>query len=202
MTNFEWAYVEHQRRGQKPTDDWQTPPHILTALGRFDLDPCASTAQQHKTADTMWTVMDGGFIRKWKGRVWLNPPYGRQTREWVRRLADHGNGIALVFARVDTPLFQDEIFVRATGLMFLRQRIFFIQRDGARAKSSGGAPSVLVAYGEHNLEALRLSRLKGSLVNLQIEAAFTRYGRNRKEPKLQNFHVNPSGGNLLGIKSV
>lgn len=177
MTNFDWAYVEHQRRGQKPTDDWQTPPHILRALGRFDLDPCASTDQHHRTAQTMWTIHDAGFMQKWFGRVWLNPPYGNKTKEWLHRLGDHGNGIALVFARVDTALFQDEIFVRATGLLFLRKRLFFIQRDGSRAKSSGGAPSVLVAYGRSNMEALRLSGLKGSLVDLQIPEVITRYAR-------------------------
>lgn len=175
MTNFDWAYVEHQRRGKKTTDDWQTPPHILKALGKFDLDPCASTAQHYQTADTMWNVLDAGFMKPWSGRVWLNPPYGDKTLEWVHRLSDHGNGIALVFARVDTPLFQDEIFVRATGLLFLRRRLFFIQRDGSRAKSSGGAPSVLVAYGESNMMALRLSGLKGSLVDLKIPEVITRY---------------------------
>jgi len=179
MTAFESAFVEHTRRGQKPSDDWQTPPHILKPLGQFDLDPCASTHQHHPTAQTMWNIFDGGFLRQWFGRVWLNPPYGTKTREWVQRLAEHGNGIALVFARVDTPLFQDEIFVRAAGLLFLRKRIFFIQRDGRRAKSSGGAPSVLVAYGEHNLELLRVSGLKGSLVDLRIPMAVTRYARPR-----------------------
>jgi hypothetical protein len=181
MTNgFEAAYVEHVRRGQKSSDDWQTPPHILKNLGRFDLDPCASTNQHHQTAGTMWNVFDGGFMKKWFGRVWLNPPYGTKTTEWVRRLGDHGDGIALVFARVDTSLFQDEIFVRATGCLFLRKRIFFIQRDGTRAKSSGGAPSVLVAYGDHNLEILRLCGLKGSLVDLRVDGAMTRYAKPRR----------------------
>lgn len=177
MTHFDWAYVEHQRRGGKSTDDWQTPPHILKALGPFHLDPCASTEQHYRTATTMWTVNDGGFLKPWEGRVWLNPPYGKHTRDWVRRLGDHGNGIALVFARVDTPLFQDEIFVRAHGCLFLRSRLYFIQRDGTRAKSSGGAPSVLVAYGEWNMEMLRLCGLKGSLIDIQAPAAVTRYAQ-------------------------
>jgi len=182
VSGFDDAFKEHQRRGQRPSDDWQTPPHIISALGHFDLDPCASTAQHHQTADVMWTIEDGGFIRKWprEKRIWLNPPYGSKTIEWVRRLGDHGNGIALVFARVDTALFQDEIFVRATGLMFLRNRIFFIQRDGTPAKDNGGAPSVLVAYGNTNLQMLRLSGLKGSMVDLRLEGALTRYARPRR----------------------
>lgn len=177
VRGFDAAFVEHQRRGQKPSDDWQTPPEILAPLGHFDLDPCASTQQHQQTADVMWNVNDGGFIRRWSGRVWLNPPYGSKTREWIHRLGDHGNGIALVFARVDTPLFQDEIFVRSSGPLFLRKRIFFIQRDGQRAKSSGGAPSVLVAYGEHNLEVLKRSGLKGWLVDLRVGGAMTRNAR-------------------------
>ncbi len=177
---FDEAFADHQKPGSKPSDDWQTPPEIVKALGAFDLDPCASTVQVHRTAATMWNVDDGGFIRNWAGRVWLNPPYGRKTLDWVRRLGDHGNGIALVFARVDTPLFQDEIFVRASGVLFLRKRIFFIQRDGTRAKSSGGAPSVLVAYGAANMLALQRSGLKGSIVNLKLEGAMTRYARRQE----------------------
>lgn len=190
VAGFEDAYVEHMRRGQQPSDDWQTPPSIMKALGRFDLDPCASTAQHHRTAETMWTVHDGGFLRKWFGRCWVNPPYGKHTVGWVRRLGDHGDGIALVFARVDTPLFQDEIFVRASGCLFLRSRIYFIKRDGTRAESSSGAPSVLVAYGSRNMEALRMCGLRGSLLSLDGYAgAMTRFQEPERERSGPNEKV-------------
>lgn len=45
--------------------------------------------------------------------------------QFVEKLAEHGNGIALLFNRCDSNKFQDIIFKKATGMMFLRNRIKF-----------------------------------------------------------------------------
>jgi len=93
------------------TPEWYTPTHIVAAvvavLGAIDLDPCADPgrgipAAAHYTAD------DDGLSQGWRGRIYMNPPYGRDIVAWVDKLADeyaHGNvseAIALVPARVDT----------------------------------------------------------------------------------------------------
>ena len=53
------------------------------------------------------------------GRIWLNPPYSRPLIEqFVKRLAEHGNGIALLFNRCDSKMFQDVIFKKATAMKF------------------------------------------------------------------------------------
>lgn len=148
------------------SDDWQTPPEIVAALGEFDLDPSASLHQIHRTAKTMWTVNDQGFLREWFGRVWLNPPYGNYTAHWVRRLADHGNGITLIYARADTDWFHRLVFARASGLFFIRGRLSFIRPDGTRPIHNAGGPSVLCAYGEVNADALERCGLKGKFVRL------------------------------------
>ena len=59
-------------------DEWLTPPHILSALGKFDLDPCASVARPWGTAAVHYTREDNGLTKPWLGRVWCNPPYGRE----------------------------------------------------------------------------------------------------------------------------
>jgi hypothetical protein len=92
------------KAAQFATDDWVTPPEIIEALGTFDLDPCGCAAgQPTKTAKEIWT--DGaGMLRCWpeEKRVWLNPPYHRdQIGPLMARLADHGLGTALVFARAE-----------------------------------------------------------------------------------------------------
>lgn len=127
--------------------EWYTPPEIFEGLGlAFDLDPAAPVdgvpwvpAAQH------FSIADEGLSQPWGGRVWLNPPYGREVGRWLERLADHGDGLALVFARTDTAWFY-QAFAAATAVCFIRGRLRFISQDGSRA-SSAGAPSVLLAYG-------------------------------------------------------
>jgi ParB family chromosome partitioning protein len=67
------------------TNDWLTPPHILKALGKFDLDPCASLHQKSRTAARRFTIKDDGLRQVWAGRVWCNPPYGEQTVKWLEK---------------------------------------------------------------------------------------------------------------------
>ena len=58
----------------------------------------------------------------------LNPPYSKPLMwQFVEKLAEHGNGIALLFNRCDSNKFQDIIFKKATGMMFLRNRIKFFR---------------------------------------------------------------------------
>jgi hypothetical protein len=131
-------------------DEWLTPPWLLKPLGKFDLDPCAPVVRPWDTASKHYTAEDNGLLFDWEGRVWLNPPYGRMTEVWLSRLASHGNGIALVFARTETRMFHRYVWPMADGILFLRGRLHFHHVDGTKAKMNGGAPSVLIAYGGLN----------------------------------------------------
>jgi hypothetical protein len=152
-------------RSVAKTHDWLTPPAILAALGTFDLDPCASEFQPWSTAAQMFTIHDNGIAREWTGRVWCNPPYGPFAAQWLARMANHGNGIALAFARTDTDSFQKSVFGSADALLFLRGRISFLM-PGGRSAGRAAAPSVLIAYGEKNQEVLRTCGLAGAFVSL------------------------------------
>ena len=100
------------------------------------------------------------------GRIWLNPPYSKPLIwQFVEKLAEHGNGIALLFNRCDSNKFQDIIFTKATGMMFLRNRIKFFRPDGTRGDSPG-CGSVLIAFGRENAEILRNCSLQGKYVEL------------------------------------
>jgi hypothetical protein len=156
----------HQRSIGR-TNIWLTPPNIIADLGPFDLDPCAAPEPRPWPTATLHYVTDG-LARPWFGRVWLNPPYSRhEIGAWVSALAKHGNGVALVFARTDTAFFQQHILAKADALFFLHGRLFFCHPDGRRADDNGGAPSVLVAYGEGNATRLRNYRGRaGSYVDL------------------------------------
>lgn len=145
-------------------DEWLTPPDILSALGPFDLDPCAPINRPWEMAASHYTLADNGLTKPWRGRVWFNPPYGRDTARWLARCADHGNAIALIFARTETAMFFEHVWKKADALLFIEGRLHFHHVDGTRAASNGGAPSVLIAYGSENYSALSRSGIPGAMI--------------------------------------
>ena len=153
----------HQSARMK-NDEWLTPPEILRKLGAFDLDPCSPVDRPWETAGRHYTILDDGLKQDWSGRVWLNPPYGLEAAKWLRRLVDHGNGIALIFARTETEMFFEHVWNAATALLFIKGRLYFHYVDGRRAAANSGAPSVLVAYGLNNGESLAQSGIEGRMV--------------------------------------
>lgn len=148
------------------TDSWITPLYLIHELGPFDLDPCQCTSQPWPCANYHFTIDDDGLRQQWFGRVWLNPPYGRETGKWLAKLADHGRGTALIFARTETSMFFQYVWERASGLFFLKGRLRFYKPNGTIGSSNSGGPSVLVAYGDSDAEILRNCRLPGRFVSL------------------------------------
>lgn len=154
----------HTRPNGGATNDWITPRSIIDAIGPFDLDPCACAVQPWPTARRMVAPPNDGLAEQWFGRVWLNPPYGKEAAIWLERMADHGSGTALLFARTETEMFHRFVWPRARALLFFEGRLHFHYPDGSRAKGNAGGPSVLIAYGDY--DALVLGR------NRRIEGAF------------------------------
>jgi hypothetical protein len=137
-------------------DEWLTPPEIVQSLGPFDLDPCSPVVRPWPTAAMHFTVEDDGLSRVWRGRVWLNPPYGREAAKWLDKLAAHGDGVALIFARTETEMFFSSVWPKADAVFFFDHRLIFHHVTGEPADNNGGAPSCLVAYGQHNADTLAL----------------------------------------------
>lgn len=150
-------------------EDWLTPPFILKALGEFDLDPCSPMVRPWNTAANHLTLADNGLNRRWTGRVWLNPPYGNQTELWMRRMAEHNDGIALIFARTETGSFHPWVWDYAHAITFVRGRIRFWTKEG-REGGPAGAPSCLIAYGAANADALAQSGIEGKFIRLRDAA--------------------------------
>ncbi len=141
-------------------DEWLTPRWVLTLLGApdaFDLDPCAAPdPRPWPTAKRMIVRAQNGLLGPWEGSVWLNPPYGGPSivGPWMRRMAAHGDGVALIFARTETDIFHQTVWGRASAVFFFRGRLFFSDSEGKTAANNAGAPSVLVAYGPRWADAL------------------------------------------------
>lgn len=140
-------------------DEWLTPPEIIGVLGDFDLDPCAPVMRPWDTAREHYTVHQDGMSHEWRGRVWCNPPFGREAVKWLRRMAAHGDGIALIPARTETAMFYECVWGTAHAVLFIKGRPHFHYADGRRAPFNSGAPICLVAYGASNHSALLRSGL-------------------------------------------
>lgn len=140
-------------------DEWLTPPEIVRALGHFDLDPCSPINRPWPTATRHLTVEDDGLVHPWSGRVWMNPPFGREAVKWLRKLATHGDGVALIPARTETAMFYETVWGVADAVLFIKGRPHFHFVDGQRAAFNSGAPICLVAYGQRNAEVLAASGL-------------------------------------------
>jgi hypothetical protein len=147
------------------SDEWLTPPDILNKLGEFDMDPCSPINRPWDTARVHFNKDEDGLSKQWEGRVWLNPPFGKEAVKWIRKFSEHRKGILLIPARTETKMFFDYIWPFATGILFIKGRPSFYTVDGTKAPFNSGAPIVLVSYTAQDDEALRKSGL-GEFVSL------------------------------------
>lgn len=157
----------------RKSDEWYTPAEVLDALPSFDLDPCSPPGGALPWQRVGWTldVTADGMSEPWAGHVWLNPPYSEADR-WMARLADHDDGIALVFARTETAWWFESVWGRARSLLFIKGRVTFWRPKSidelpttlwlpagdeiipSKAGHNSGGPSVLIAYGRWAEDAL------------------------------------------------
>lgn len=127
-----------QQRGtltSQETSEWYTPAWCIglvrQVLGNIDLDPASNQdANAIVQARYFYGEQDNGLALPWRGKVFLNPPYNGNARQWSRHLVDQyetGNvteAILLVFAKVGYTWFE-ELFDRYP-VVFVRERIRFV----------------------------------------------------------------------------
>lgn len=139
---------------QSISNEHYTPSKYIDAargvLGGIDLDPASCLkANQIVQAKRYFTAKDDGLRHPWKGRVWLNPPYGGDAGAFVAKLVEEfssGNvtaAVVLVNAHcTDTAWFQP-LFDGV--LCFTDHRINFYG-DDTRSGSTHG--SVFAYFGQ------------------------------------------------------
>ena len=116
------------------------------------------------SAEYFYTKEDDGLSQEWFGRIWLNPPYDQPLiSHFVKKMAQHGNGIALLYNRCDNKLFRDVVFPTMDSIFFINGRIRFFRPDGTIG-GSPGCGSILVAWGQQNTEFIMKSDLEGTLL--------------------------------------
>lgn len=128
------------------TDLWPTPQYFFDELNSefgFTLDPCA-TADNAK-CPKFFTKETDGLTQDWsKDTVFMNPPYGREIADWMRKAYEEsqrgGTVVCLVPARTDTRWFHDYVNGKAE-VRFVKGRLKF-----GDAANSAPFPSMVVIY--------------------------------------------------------
>jgi len=149
-----------RHRGTTPQ---ATPPTWPKQSPAYDLDPCTPPVMPWTTAARRYTKADNGLVQPWEGRVWCNPPYGKETGRWLARCAEHENATALIFARTETADWHAHIWHRAHSVFFFEGRLHFRRPDGSRPKINAGGPSALIAYNAANTEAIKRAMIAAGL---------------------------------------
>lgn len=145
------------------SNDWWTPKWLFDKMNiEFDVD-VASPLEPVSwiPANKFYTEIDDGLAQDWEGKVWMNPPYSTHTPKWLKKFCEHKNGIALVFARTDTKWFHDYA-VQGDALNFMKGRIAFVSGETGKAGQSAGAGSLLIAFGQECVEAIK--KIEGFVV--------------------------------------
>lgn len=133
------------------SEEWYTPKHIVDRVvklfGAIGLDPCSNPGEPRIPAERRYTQADDGLAHEWTGKVYMNPPYGREIAQWIEYLCgqyESGNvteAIALVPSRTDTAWFGR---MRNYLKCFVTGRLSFSDSD-----TPAPFPSMVVYMGEN-----------------------------------------------------
>jgi len=129
------------------SNEWATPQDFFDKLNQefhFTLDPCCT--HENAKCKKHFTLSENGLIQDWRGEsVFCNPPYGRQTKEWVKKAYEESQKenttvVMLLPCRPDVSYFHDYILPYAE-IRFVRGRLKF-----GGSKNSAPFPSMVVTF--------------------------------------------------------
>lgn len=123
--------------------EWATPQDLFDKLDAefgFTLDPCCT--HENAKCTKHYTQKENGLIQDWSGeRVFMNPPYGREIAEWMKKAATSNTlVVALIPARTDTKWFHEWV-VPYADIRFIKGRLRF---NGH--KKDAPFPSIIAIY--------------------------------------------------------
>jgi len=123
---------------------WATPQDFFdryNGLYGFQLDVCASP--ENAKCTRFFTKEDDGLAQEWVGVCWMNPPYGRGIKHWMRKAYQSSLAgatvVCLVPARTDTAWWHD--YAVKGQIEFIRGRLKF-----GGAVNSAPFPSAVVVF--------------------------------------------------------
>ena len=157
--------------------EWWTPSiYIETArkvMGGIDLDP-ASIAEANLTvkAKRFFDRAVNGLTKEWSGRIWLNPPYGREVQPFIEKLLDEWRSghVSQAVVLLNSNSIESMWFVplRQFPLCIPRGRIHFISPDIEPRSATHG--SVFVYCGNRHLAFARHFCKIGDIFKIHAKA--------------------------------
>lgn len=127
------------------SNEWCTPKWLFEALNQeFNFTVDSASTHENALCERHWTKAEDGLLQSWDfERVFCNPPYGRELKQWVKKASGIENGVAvlLIPSRTDTSYWHDYIFGKATDIRFMRGRLKF-----SNSKNSAPFPSAIVIF--------------------------------------------------------
>jgi len=126
------------------TNEWTTPIDFYNKLNKefnFTLDPCCT--KDNAKCKKFYTKDDDGLSKDWSNEiVFMNPPYGREIKHWIKKAHDESLKGALVVclipARTDTAYWHD--YCMKGTIRFIRGRLKF------SGKGAAPFPSAVVIF--------------------------------------------------------
>lgn len=144
------------------SDDWYTPAPVIeaarVAMGGIDLDPATCVTAQRQIQASLWYTKAQDGLRTdlpWKGRVWLNPPYGRgdsSAAAFVQRLIDEiaaghvEQAITCLNLASSCALWFDPVWTTAASHCVYRTRLNFWNDQHQKTSPTKG--TILSYFGE------------------------------------------------------
>jgi len=124
--------------------EWETPQDLFDEIDRefhFNLDVCA--LPDNAKCKEYFSPLQDGLLQNWSGVCWMNPPYGRQIKEWMKKaFKSAGKGatiVCLVPSRTDSIWWHK--YAMNGEIRFIKGRIKF-----GGAKDSAPFPSAIVIF--------------------------------------------------------
>jgi len=135
-------------------NEWETPRQLFKMLNsefNFTLDPCA-THENHK-CPKYFTLKENGLRQDWGNEVvFMNPPYGGSTRNWIKKAWHESKRgatvVCLIVSSTDRSYWHDYIFPYAAQIRFIRGKIKF-----SDAKSTAPFASAIVIFSKREYSA-------------------------------------------------
>ena len=126
------------------TEMWATPQEFFdkyNELYKFETDVCASL--ENAKCEKYFTEEDNGLEQDWEGSCWMNPPYGRTIKSWMKKAYESSlNGatvVCLVPSRTDTVWWHD--YAVKGDIEFIKGRLKF-----GGSKQPAPFPSAVVVF--------------------------------------------------------
>jgi phage N-6-adenine-methyltransferase len=165
--------------------EWYTPQHILDSVlelfGAIDLDPCSNGkgADANVPAKEHYTREDDGLSRAWHGKVYMNPPYGREVAQWVEKVSAEyqaGNiseAIVLIAARTDTRWFN--LLVNNGGTWCAVEGRLLFSTPGMKTSNSAPFPSAIFYLGDNQQDFYHCFKHHGPIYRAIEEEEMMQY---------------------------